>query len=340
MAYLGESRLKELLILIKGAIDNVKPKISKAEGNIIEKKTDGIYAPETDLTGYAKSTDIPTDVSELNNDAKYQNDTDVENTLKDYAKSSDIIDELEKLTDVNITDVTNGQVLKYNADTEKWENGQGGGGGTTDISKQPQNAIQTKDDGIYVFDNIWTGTMAEYLAHADEIADGTNVKIKDDVKVDAEVSLAEFDFYSEEEQCIGCWIDGKPIYRKTYKIANFSVTTTGKEILIVSQEELKIDEFLKGYGKMLWGGTLKFQLPYFNHSSGVTIAIQSNATNITMFAHRSSGSTNVTNAVVTLEYTKTTDAENSFTPSMLTNKIGLGNLSDADIDEIIGGIKW
>lgn len=38
---------------------------------------------------------------------------------------------LTNLTDVNITNPTAGEVLKYNSTTQKWENGTGGGGGGT-----------------------------------------------------------------------------------------------------------------------------------------------------------------------------------------------------------------
>lgn len=40
-------------------------------------------------------------------------------------------DELNKLEDVNISAPSNGQVLKYNSVTQKWENGTGGGSGDT-----------------------------------------------------------------------------------------------------------------------------------------------------------------------------------------------------------------
>ena len=49
-------------------------------------------------------------------------------------------DELDKLEDVNISAPTNGQVLKYNSVTQKWENGTGGGSGDTVTWNQIQGS--------------------------------------------------------------------------------------------------------------------------------------------------------------------------------------------------------
>ncbi len=48
---------------------------------------------------------------------------------------------LSQLDDVSISTPTNNQVLKYNSTTQKWENGTGGGGGTSDyedLTNKPQ----------------------------------------------------------------------------------------------------------------------------------------------------------------------------------------------------------
>ena len=67
---------------------------------------------------------VPTKTSDLTNDSGFITSSDI----------PAIPDDLNDLSDVNISSPTNGQVLKYNDSTEKWENSSSGGGGTTDYA--------------------------------------------------------------------------------------------------------------------------------------------------------------------------------------------------------------
>lgn len=60
------------------------------------------------------------------------------------------VDTLNELNDVEIEEPTDGQVLKYNAETEKWENGTGGGGGSAELSDDLTTAISVGgiDSGV------------------------------------------------------------------------------------------------------------------------------------------------------------------------------------------------
>ena len=69
--------------------------------------------------------------------------------------------------------------------------------------------------------NIWTGTQAEYEAQSSQIADDTVVLITDDEQEVVEGGT----IYSEDEQCIGLWIDKRPLYQKTY-VFDASVTVS------------------------------------------------------------------------------------------------------------------
>ena len=57
--------------------------------------------------------------------------------------------------------------------------------------------------------NIWTGTLAEYIAQASQIPDDTLVNITDD-EIQSLV-VASYDVYSTQEKEVGVWIDGKPL---------------------------------------------------------------------------------------------------------------------------------
>ena len=59
--------------------------------------------------------------------------------------------------------------------------------------------------------NIWIGTQAELEEDFDELEDGTQINIIDD----EQGSVDGGDVYSDDEQCIGLWRDGKPLYQKT-----------------------------------------------------------------------------------------------------------------------------
>lgn len=97
------------------------------------------------------------------------------------------------LTDVALTDPQNGETLKYNSTTHAWENGEGGGGGTTytagdGINIDANNEIST--------DNLQSGDMDDVLSTLPGMKSRYNV-------------------YSTTEQVVGEWINGKPIYQKT-----------------------------------------------------------------------------------------------------------------------------
>ena len=51
------------------------------------------------------------------------------------------VDTLNELNDVEIDEPADGEVLKYNAETGKWENGEGGGGGSAELSDDLTTAI-------------------------------------------------------------------------------------------------------------------------------------------------------------------------------------------------------
>jgi hypothetical protein len=95
---------------------------------------------------------------------------------------------LEDLSDINITAPQNGQALIYDEDSEKWVNGQGGGA---------QVAL----------------TQAEYdaLVQAGAVDPTTEYFITDGIPS----SVEYYHNYSTNEQIVGTWVDGSPVYEKT-----------------------------------------------------------------------------------------------------------------------------
>ena len=122
------------------------------------------------------------------------------------------------------------------------------------------------------------------------------------------ITATESESYSTEEQVIGQWIDGKPLYRKVYKLpTNFVIranawTNTGipsadKEIIINSM----VLRVINGEET--------------NHFSDVNVG----QWNGTLQVIRNTNQLNIYNdGYIILEYTKTTDDPNSFSIDMLT----------------------
>lgn len=92
------------------------------------------------------------------------------NNAKYYSEQTNP-DALANMTDVEITSPTAGQVLKYNATSQKWENGAGGGGGGTsadDVSYDntttgltATNAQDAIDETVEDMENKYTVTSFE-----------------------------------------------------------------------------------------------------------------------------------------------------------------------------------
>lgn len=90
--------------------------------------------------GKANPSDIPTKLSELDNDANYVQDadyvhTDNNFTEEDKAAIGNIPENITDLSDVAVDNIQNGQVLKWDATQEKFVNADesGGGGDVTDV---------------------------------------------------------------------------------------------------------------------------------------------------------------------------------------------------------------
>lgn len=83
-----------------------------------------------------------------------------------------VYDELDKLNDVNVTSPANNDVLKYNSNTQKWENGQGGGGSSCEQMIAPVETSTTASQSYAIGEQfILNGTL--YTATAAITAGGT-----------------------------------------------------------------------------------------------------------------------------------------------------------------------
>lgn len=97
--------------------NNSKYYSQQASGSATSSENNALVS-EGYATGKQNGQDVPSTSPYYHNNAKYYSD------LTDPTA-------LRNMSDVDVEDVQNGQVLKWNATTEKWENGTGGGGASS-----------------------------------------------------------------------------------------------------------------------------------------------------------------------------------------------------------------
>lgn len=121
--------------------------------------------------------------------------------------------------------------------------------------------------------------------------------------------------YTEEERIIGCWIDGRPIYQKTWTI-NMGSSNWTKTQNITNEDFQMINEILKAETYDTDSTTPRHVICSSKKMSNTVIRFYT-IEEMASIDH------------YTLMYTKTTDEENSFTPDMI---IDHENITDAEIE--------
>ena len=130
-----------------------------------------------------------------------------------YNKSQIDNIKVDDLANVDINTPSNNQVLKYDAASQKWFNGTGGGGGASDLNDLDDVVINTpSNDQVLKYDAVsqkWiNGNVSSGSAHN----------------------------YSTTEHEVGTWIDGSPIYERTIVLSN--KVTASSLTLLISEADL------------------------------------------------------------------------------------------------------
>lgn len=109
--------------------------------------------------------------------------------------------------------------------------------------------------------------------------------------------------YSTNEQVIGTWVDGKPLYRKTYQISSISSSNAD----LVDIRSLNIETVVKLYGTLnsqANTGVYTYPMPLYDSSSNYSVLFKSD---YYIRGRASIGSGSFHSCYITIEYTKTTD---------------------------------
>ena len=111
---------------------------------------------------------------------------------------------------------------------------------------------------------------------------------------------SENQIYSYDETPIGTWIDGKPIYRKS-----FNYTATTGEVIVADLSSLNIDTVCHMYGNFKDGNALIESIPFYLHSAYTVVPFYKLADKSLRLTVNIANLTGT--GVVIIEYTKTTD---------------------------------
>lgn len=156
-------------------------------------------------------------------------------SIVDNVISATDTDEIAELDDVSLTNLANGQILKYNSTTQKWENAEDSGG--SEVEANPSGTATNTLTKLGI-----DGTVYEIQGGG---GGGSNL-ILNAVK------------YSTEEQVVGIWTDGKPLYQKTFErnltLPSATWVVTGDSIpngQVVKSEATKIDSISDSI--LTWG---------------------------------------------------------------------------------------
>ena len=260
---------------------------------------------------------------------------------------------LSDLSDVELTNLANNQIIKYNSTTQKWENANesGGGGSANNIKQLWSGALNTLNGTLtlsesykhfdllivkwsahatvdyyqgneviptaeivenqtYQFGDSFYRSTGQYCQMAFSITNETTLTLDQiqlnganaGVTIQAVYGLCVGGSYAEhfstEEQVIGTWTDGKPIYRITLPEVSFGTTD------VTYTHNLGIKQYINVYGSCTINGTnYPKSFPFYQHKWNHFCEINNFYENDISF----SSDWNNNKATVTLEYTKIAD---------------------------------
>lgn len=121
-------------------------------------------------------------------------------------------------------------------------------------------------------------------------------------------TLGTKDYYSEDEKVIGVWTNGKPVYQKTF-LGNLPSSD-----LSIDVSSLNIDTFIESQGMVKDSGDNCVSTNYWNGTAGgpwYHIPYYSSSTSSLKMMFSPSVTYNGRPYIITIKYTKTTDAVNS-----------------------------
>ena len=219
------------------------------------------------------------------------------------------------------------------------------------VIKQPDSNINFTSPTTIYGDMVWNDTTKP-LATVRDTTRPTNTSVLYCIKYEptyymtvGEYTVQGFEDYSEEEKVIGRWIDGKPLYQKTIIYNKSDFGSAGEHSLlhnIVNVEKIWYD-LSQSHVYAIVNNSLEVWT-MSNNNSGTAYnftGVWANTTTLSVYIGNDLfNRTQLYNSIIiTVRYTKTTDAENSFTPDMLSTIVMSGNkqedLTEEELNNLI-----
>lgn len=214
---------------------------------------------------------------------------------------------LDDLTDVDVSSVTDGQALVYDATNQEWIAGEAGQ--VDDVKVNGTSVVSNKIAEITSYKEV---TQDEYdaLSEAQKM-NGVAYFIKD-AMLPSRSNIYAPVIYSTNERMVGVYIDGKPLYQKT--LVATSTDTTGTDVNI-DMASFNIDtcvDITGTFDRITGGGNKRIYMFNAYESSEYWSFVRYMATEkmITFKIAMSIGQS-TTKQTFTIRYTKTTDVAGS-----------------------------
>lgn len=217
------------------------------------------------------------------------------------------------LDDVSFDNLQNGQVPKYNSETQKWENADESGGGGTVTDVQVDGVSVVNQQGVA---EIEMPTPPSVPGELSDLSDVQFSNLTDHQPLRYNATSQKWVngadnypplIYSDEEREVGVWRDGKPLYQKTFST---NITSATQWIMTGLTN---VERVITSEGSMINSNNEPRTLPSADSSSiaGINTFIFSNGELACLF--RTNNSDMRGDLKLTLRYTKTTDTAGSGT---------------------------
>lgn len=179
---------------------------------LVERATEDALIAEGFAVGQQRGQDVPETSPYYHNNAKYYSD------LTDPTA-------LRNMSDVDVEGVQNGQVLKWNATTEKWENGTGGGGASS-LDDLSDVEIDTPSNGQVLKYNTLDSEWQNMTLISDSTTSGSTVWSSN--KTNSELESKE---------------DAPTILTSTLSAGNTSLTFSNAAITTTAMYDVYADKY-------------------------------------------------------------------------------------------------
>ena len=288
----------------------------------------------------------------------YDKSNTVDSTTGKFRKFEGGGGSLSELSDVSIpSSIGDGQVLKYDSASGKWKNQTDSGVQIDDsvlsgvktwssskIGQEDAKNYSINDNVAAISDNDYIpfyrssnqsklkGTWLSFVGvlkdtFQQKLTAGSNITIDANNNISAVANVDGFfnksDLFSTTEKVVGCWVDGTPIYQRTFNIAmetsasgtvtqNFDIVSNIPNI----KDIVKMDVIANLYDSA--NPNVTMPLPLLN-------VVKDEAVSALVYRYKRSGNTPIIEFTatiaasgrdvliyITIRYTKTTDSANSF----------------------------